>query len=239
MGTRTRTPAQASTVLTRNIDYHLLQTLPKDYGCDTIVNRKRRKTPEINDAPVSSSDEDSNSVNDIKINNNADDSSSSGWKQPLEYATTRQERSNNGTSGKASTTFRDPPSKTDGSAQRKSTRGQRPTSSPKRSREVIESGDNDNILDEFGQMRSSQGQGQSRAKKMKVYRPTAVNIHGSGSSAGRAQSSVKGLSAGAKSRSGATDGFRIPDLEAMEEKCKYRQRALCLGIMLIPVSEQR
>lgn len=237
--TTKRSAAHASTAMTKkDLGYHLLQTLPEGYKKpQPVVNRKRRRTPDINAAPISSSDEESNSGYDFIINNNADgpSSSSSGWRQPTEYATTRYGITTNGVDGKASTTFRDPPSQTEGSAQRRSTRGQGTRSSPKRSRDVIEPSSDDNILDEFGQMRSSQGQ--FRAKKMRVYGPTIMNIHGSGS-VGRAQYSAKGSNATAKSKGGVNDGFRIIDLGAMEEKCKYWQRALCLGIVLTLPSEQ-
>lgn len=233
MGTQMRTPAQASTALTRQeLSYrHLLRTLPKGY---VSPPRKRRGTPNIEDAPLSSSDEDSSSVQDVNTNNNAYDSPPSGWRQPREYVNTGKETLHAGVAGRASTEFRQPPSKTNVTAQRRSTRAQGATSSPKRSSGVMEPSDNDNILDEFGQMRSSQGQ--SRAKKIRVYGPGAVNIHGSGS-AGRAQYTTKGSNATARSKSGDTDGFRIPDLEAMEGKCKYRRRTLFSSVGLTPFSE--
>lgn len=225
MATNKRSPAYASIPMTkRALNYgHLLQQLPKGYESQSVINRKRRRTPDINDAPLSSSDEDSNSVNDDKIDNNANNVSSSGWRQPQEYVSTGQETSNNGVGGKSSTTFRPPPTGANGIARRRSTRVQGSSSSPKRSRDTTEPSDDDNILDEFGQMRSSQGQ--SRPKKMRVYGPPAVNIHGVGN-VGRAQTFAKGSNAVTKSKNGATDGFRIPDLEAMEEKREFQQRAL-------------
>lgn len=78
--------------------------LPESYKSQTVVDRKRQKTPDINDAIASSSNEDSNSVNNIKINNNADELSSSGWRKPLEYAITRQEILDNGVTRKTSAT---------------------------------------------------------------------------------------------------------------------------------------
>ena len=233
MGTKPRTPAQASIALTKkNLGYHLLRVLPEDYVSQPVVNRKRRKTPNIEDAPVSSSDDDSSSAKDVHIN---DAVSTSGWRQPQEYVNLRKENHDEVVAGKASTEIRHPTSKAYNNGQRRSSRGHGATTSSKRSRDVVEASADDNILDDFGQIRSSQGQ--PRAKKLRVYGPPAVNIHGSGS-AGRAQYSTKRSIAGAKRKTEDADGFRIPNLEAMEEKCKCWHRALCVDVVLIQFSKQ-
>lgn len=214
-----RNASHASITLKRTAQgYHLLQTLPSTYLANDTGNSARRKSPAIEDDPLSSSDDSSKSAADDKGGSNALRSTADGWREPPMRITKAEEgkhplKADMG--GSSGTAFRDP-SKMNLSSppQRRSNRTQNGKGSPKRSREEVEADREDNLLDEFGLIPLSQGQ--SKSKKMRVYGP-AVNIHGSGN-IGRTQHSSK--KSPSRVKKGDKGGFRTPNLEAIEEKRK-------------------
>ncbi len=217
MATIGRNPSHSRITLTRKpLGYHLLQTLPEAHRANDIVDSARRESPAIDADPLSSSDEGSKPTDEDDAGLSVSLSATWGWKEPQMRVTKVRSGKQTLEAGSSPAAFRDPSSKMNipSSPQRRSTRTQTGKESPKRSRESLEANKEDNLLDEFGMIPVSQGQ--SRFKKPRVYRQVA-NIHGSGNTRGSQYSSRKSQS---KVKDGDKDGFRAPNFEDIEEKCK-------------------
>lgn len=226
-----RKPSQASTALTKkDLGYHLLKTLPCSYMATVKTNGTRRRSPGTDDDPISSSDEDSRPPTSYSALSNNVPSASKDWRQPASFQSIEHPAQTVGGASDESTVFRDPSSKMNkvSAVQRRSTRVQDANTSPKRDRDAMEAAKGDIDLDDFGRL----SQGQPKAKKLKTYAPP-MNIHGNGLAKPSRYSSKK-----SDSKIKGNNGFRAPNLAAMEEKCKTYVHWPRAGVPLTLISNE-